>query len=291
MAWIESHQELWRHPKTKKLARLLGISLPTAVGHLHGLWYWAIDFAKDGDLTRYEPEEIADAVLWEREAAAFLDALVTAGYADRNDQGIHLHDWDEYAGKLLDQRVMQREQSRLRKQRQRDKEYAMRDSYRAVTRDIHDENVTERDGHTPTVPNSTLHNSTEPYTEDHALPPGNSDSVASTQEERFATFWSAYPKKTGKQAAIKLWMRLKPTAELFDRIMAAVRAQQQTEQWRQEHGRYIPNPATWLNQGRWDDEPIEAPRLGSNPNVNLAAPLGGGTPRLTGFQLVQDDDG
>lgn len=123
MAWIESHQELWRHPKTKKLARLLGISLPTAVGHLHGLWYWAIDFAKDGDLTRYEPEEIADAVLWEREAAAFLDALVTAGYADRNDQGIHLHDWDEYAGKLLDQRVMQREQSRLRKQRQRDKEY------------------------------------------------------------------------------------------------------------------------------------------------------------------------
>ena len=24
MAWIESHQELWRHPKTKKLARLLG---------------------------------------------------------------------------------------------------------------------------------------------------------------------------------------------------------------------------------------------------------------------------
>ena len=39
MAWIESHQEIWRHPKTKKLARLLSVSVPTAVGHLHGIWY------------------------------------------------------------------------------------------------------------------------------------------------------------------------------------------------------------------------------------------------------------
>ena len=45
MAWIESHQELWRHPKTKKLARLLGVSVPTVVGHLHGIWYWALDFS------------------------------------------------------------------------------------------------------------------------------------------------------------------------------------------------------------------------------------------------------
>lgn len=49
MAWIESHQEIWRHPKTKKLARLLGVSVPTAVGHLHGIWYWALDFAQDAD--------------------------------------------------------------------------------------------------------------------------------------------------------------------------------------------------------------------------------------------------
>lgn len=68
MAWIESHQELWRHPKTKKLARLLQISIPTAVGHLHGLWYWAMDFAQDGDLSSYDAEDIADAVMWEGDA-------------------------------------------------------------------------------------------------------------------------------------------------------------------------------------------------------------------------------
>lgn len=81
MAWIESHQELWRHPKTKKLARLLGVSVPTVVGHLHGIWYWALDFAQDGDLHQYDPEEIADAALWEGDPGQFIEALVAAGYS------------------------------------------------------------------------------------------------------------------------------------------------------------------------------------------------------------------
>lgn len=32
----------------------------------------------------------------------------------------------------------------------------------------------------------------------------------------------------------------------------------QNEQWRKDNGQYIPNPATWLNQGRWDDVLTEA---------------------------------
>jgi hypothetical protein len=27
-----------------------------------------------------------------------------------------------------------------------------------------------------------------------------------------------------------------------------------TYQWRKDGGQFIPNPATWLNQGRWDDQ-------------------------------------
>jgi len=54
MAWIESNQEVGRHPKTKKLARLLDISVVTAVGHLHYLWWWALDFAQEGVLTKFE---------------------------------------------------------------------------------------------------------------------------------------------------------------------------------------------------------------------------------------------
>ena len=74
------------------------------------------------------------------------------------------------------------------------------------------------------------------------------------QEERFAEFWAEYPKKVGKEAARKSWKRIKPDAELFEHIMQAVVNAKSSEQWIRESGRYIPNPSTWLNQGRWDDE-------------------------------------
>lgn len=108
MAWIESHQEVGRHPKTKKFARLLGVSLPAAVGHLHLLWWWALDFAQDGDLSKYDGGDIADAMLWDGDDQDLMNALIDAGYIDATDNGPVLHDWEEYAGKLLDRRAKDR---------------------------------------------------------------------------------------------------------------------------------------------------------------------------------------
>lgn len=73
-------------------------------------------------------------------------------------------------------------------------------------------------------------------------------------ERRFAEFWAAYPKKVAKTAALKVWKRLKPTQELTEQMIAAIQTQKASEQWTREGGRYIPNPATWLNGGRWEDE-------------------------------------
>jgi hypothetical protein len=72
----------------------------------------------------------------------------------------------------------------------------------------------------------------------------------------FDAFWSAYPKKAGKAAALKSWTRIKPANGQCERILTAIHQQSLTEQWQRDGGRFIPNPATWLNQGRWDDEPI-----------------------------------
>lgn len=73
-------------------------------------------------------------------------------------------------------------------------------------------------------------------------------------DERFEQFWQSYPRKTGKEAARKAWSRIKPNKDLFDRILSAVNAAKRCDQWNRNNGQYIPNPATWLNQGRWDDE-------------------------------------
>ena len=67
----------------------------------------------------------------------------------------------------------------------------------------------------------------------------------------FERFWQAYPRKIGKAAAEKALSRVKVPVDV---LIAAVEKQMQSDQWTREAGRYIPNAATWLNQGRWEDE-------------------------------------
>ncbi|HZK84875.1 MAG TPA: DnaD domain protein [Desulfosporosinus sp.] len=104
MAWIESNQEVGRHPKTKKLARLLDISVVTAVGHLHYFWWWALDFAQDGVLTKFDDCDIAEACMWEGDVKIFVDSLIEAGFIDKNESVFCIHDWYEYAGRLIERR-------------------------------------------------------------------------------------------------------------------------------------------------------------------------------------------
>ena len=74
-------------------------------------------------------------------------------------------------------------------------------------------------------------------------------------DARFDIFWQTYPKKVGKKAAQSAWKKAKITSEQFQDVIRAVEEQQQSDQWNRG---FIPNPATWLNQGRWDDEVPEA---------------------------------
>jgi hypothetical protein len=81
----------------------------------------------------------------------------------------------------------------------------------------------------------------------------------------FSIFWSSYPKKVGKGAALKVWTRLKPNPELQSRIHAAIAQQLETDQWQRDNGQFIPHPATWLNQTRWEDETATVQRVDPIP--------------------------
>jgi hypothetical protein len=69
----------------------------------------------------------------------------------------------------------------------------------------------------------------------------------------FDDFWNAYPRRIGKRAAEKAHAAaLKRGATAVQLLTAARRfatSKQGTE------AQFIPHPATWLNQGRYDDEP------------------------------------
>lgn len=67
----------------------------------------------------------------------------------------------------------------------------------------------------------------------------------------FERFWFAYPRKVGKADARKAFAKVKVPVET---LLSAIDQQTRSEQWTTENGRFIPNPATWLNQGRWEDE-------------------------------------
>ena len=72
---------------------------------------------------------------------------------------------------------------------------------------------------------------------------------------RFDTFWAVYPKKVGKGAAEKAFERCHVTDELLGKMLDAITKAKNSAQWQEENGRFIPNPATWLNQKRWEDDP------------------------------------
>lgn len=146
MAWIESHQELARHPKTLRLARRLGVSIPAAIGHLQLLWWWAMDFAPDGSLAGFEAEEIALAVMWEGAPEDLLSGLVAARFVDEapGGDGYAIHDWDDYAGRLIERRQVNAE--RMRNARAKH----VQRTCRATVPD-------------PTVPDPTVPDRTGPY--------------------------------------------------------------------------------------------------------------------------------
>lgn len=74
------------------------------------------------------------------------------------------------------------------------------------------------------------------------------------QEKQFDKFWQAYPKKVSKKQAQKSWKKINPSLELFEKMLKALEMVKQTEQWKKDNGKYVPYPATWLNQERWTDE-------------------------------------
>ena len=75
--------------------------------------------------------------------------------------------------------------------------------------------------------------------------------------ERFAAFWSSYPRGEGKQKAIQAWDRLQPDDNLLRNMALGLMRQLQSPDWQRGIG--IPHASTWLNQRRWEDEVKDLP--------------------------------
>ena len=67
----------------------------------------------------------------------------------------------------------------------------------------------------------------------------------------FESFWSAYPRKESKATAMTSWNKQNP---VLSDILTALEWQCKQEQWLKDNGQFIPMPATYINQRRWEDQ-------------------------------------
>lgn len=171
--WIQIYSNLLRHPKTTGLADELGLTSshasPNAVaaGMLVSLWLWAAQNATDGDLSKCSDRAIAEAAEFRKKPAVLVAALTKTGWLDEDRR---LHDWDEYASLLHDIEARNKENTRNRVKRYRDRKKLSSEDAEEEKCNVTDTecngngNVTCNECNAPTLPNITLPNITLPNT-------------------------------------------------------------------------------------------------------------------------------
>lgn len=185
------------------------------------LWSWAGRYKMDGKLGAMSDAEIATAAKWQGDPAEFVGALREAGtWSAWLDKDGDLHDWPDHQPFVV-------------KTDQRREQASMAGKAAWKNRKKIPADAPAR---------------TKPITHDSLYSP------------EFEAFWEPYPRKVGKGAAYRSWMKMPETEqELLSKCLTALEWQKKSEDWAKENGQYVPHPATYLNGRRFDDEPPPAP--------------------------------
>lgn len=127
----------------------------------------------------------------------------------------------------------------------------IQDKYEMDTQDRLDKDRLDKDrlgkNNTPSISPSTSQNI-------EGVKEKQSKKKSEISDELFERFWKVYPRKVGKKKAKEAFIKIKPNEELVNFMVDAIDKQKRSLDWKKNDGQYIPNPTTWLNQGRWDDE-------------------------------------
>lgn len=203
-----------------------------------------MNYAQDGDLSNFEPEDIADAMMWDDDPQRLVDALVECGgnkygfleFAE--DGGLRIHDWMEHGGKYLENQ--QKDAERKRQARQKDVQRMSGGQAEDVQRmsDVRKEEKRKEEKRRDTTP---------------PTPPSQGGGDAQAYPPDFERFWTAYPRRVEKRVAYKAWLGVvrhgADPAELREAAEAyrADTARKGTPQDKIKHA------ATFMHEDRWRD--------------------------------------
>ena len=101
---------------------LLEIELSQAIGHLHCLWWWVLDYASDGDLGRYQTRRSPRPASGVGMPKRLVEALAACHFLDGDPGSYVIHDWQQYGGRYVQKRTDDKErQRRLARTAQRER--------------------------------------------------------------------------------------------------------------------------------------------------------------------------
>jgi hypothetical protein len=248
-----------------------------------GLWVRAGSWSSQQLTDGYIPEPVARQLGSEVQATR----LVAAGLWLEADGGYQFHQWtacNPPAAVIHERRkraAQQQQERRTRERHDQDPE----DFNSKVVQDQHDDlekkigcflenpsseavvryNVETSGKPDPTRPNNkhsrarAREEPDQPSLEGMPAEPPPAAARRAKNTPGFDEFWTIYPRKVGKKAAQKAWIKAIQDKPDIMAIIAAAR-RYAADPRRITDPQYTAHPATWLNQGRYDDEPDVPPR-------------------------------
>jgi len=283
MAWIQVDDGIREHDKIYNLADALGISNAYAVGLMVCFWTWAATAAPDGDVTNFPPRAISKAAGWDKGNAKgaqnFYDELLKIHFLEkRNGDKVFIRNWEQRANLLLDYIEQQKENTRRRVQKCRERKKKKQapaetfPNFAPVTPCNGEGNVTETlcNGVTPPPPKSTLPedkngvNNTPPVSPGESVTPGgvgpDFGTVCQTFEEKVKPMVSAKDGEVlqelfGKYPVSRLLSAIDETARCKGRSASYVRSVLQNEDREQKErppasGPDLTDPNRYKNFGK-----------------------------------------
>jgi len=238
-------------PKIRRLAAILDVPWPHALGLAGLLWRFTAKHSPTGEVGRHEDDDIVTALEWPGEARVLLEAFVRSRLLDRVDGPARyvVHDWPDHAPRYV-----------LASLKRRGLDWSPHYAVSPVpTADVTTEGTADATTLTPT-PTPTL-----PHTHTHT-PRGAS--VGAEWDEEAKNIWSLWPapRRSAEAACvgiIKVSLRqlvesgLEPK-DAAERIRRATERDARHYNAEVEAGRlrsrFVPNAITYFREERWADD-------------------------------------
>lgn len=94
------------HRKTRRLAKIMGIAQPFALGLMESLWHVTAEQAPTGAIGRLSNQDIADEMFWDGNADELIDALVSADLLEHHPRfRLIVHNYHKYADQATKRKV------------------------------------------------------------------------------------------------------------------------------------------------------------------------------------------